>query len=152
METKAEAAVTYNFSNDDLSLPGPLCPAHSEVSGWRCQSSAAGAAEHRLWADKPPLCRRSLTETTQKTEKKEWRKGKRVCVSVYMSVWSIYKEQNRDRPTAFEGRESSFRFSSHSWSCFFTLFIRDSCEVTHTNHRKCCLYSLHMWRLCVEEM
>lgn len=77
----------------DLSLPGPWCPAHSEVSGWHCQSSAAGAAEHRLWADRPPLCRRSLTETRQKGKtgmkgrkerkhKEHTNKGTYVCMCV----------------------------------------------------------------------
>lgn len=43
-------------------------------------------------------------------------------------------------PTAFAGRESSFRFSSHSWSCFFTLFMSDSCEVNHQKPRNLGLY------------
>lgn len=58
----------------DLSLPGPWCPAHSGVSGWRCQSSAAAVAERRLWADRPPPCRRSLTEAVQRGERREGRK------------------------------------------------------------------------------
>lgn len=123
----------------DLYVPGPWCPARSEVSGWHCRSSAAGAAERRLWADRPPLCRRSLTETRQtgKTgdERKEGKKAQRTqtdwrtCACVCTCLLSVSNTLNRGWPTAFVGRESSFRFSSHSWSCFFTLFISDSCEV-----------------------
>lgn len=63
---KAEVVVRGGVVMGDLSLPGPWCPAHSAVSGWHCRSSAAGAAERRLWADRPPLCRRSLTEARWK--------------------------------------------------------------------------------------
>lgn len=44
-------------------------------------------------------------------------------------VQSICHQHNG--PTALVGSESSFRFSSHSWSCFFTLFMRDSCSTKH---------------------
>lgn len=134
-----------------LSLPGPWCPVHSEVSGWHCRSSAAGAAERHLWADRLPLCRRSLTETRQKGKtgmkgrrerKHKEHKRRDVRAHVCMRLLSICNTMNRGWPTAFVGRDSSFRFSSHSWSCFFTLFISDSCEVRHRKQRKCGLYSL----------
>ena len=124
--------------SDDHPLPGPWCPAHSGVSGWHCQSSAAGAAGHRLWADRPPLCRRSLTGTRQKRKKamkerkeRKYKEDKQTVARAHVCtrLQSICNTLNRGWPTAFVGRESSFRFSSHSWSCFFTLFMSDSCEV-----------------------
>lgn len=46
-------------------LPDPLCPTRSEASEWHCRFSAAAAGASRLWADRPPLCRRSLIGTRQ---------------------------------------------------------------------------------------
>lgn len=144
----------------DLSLPGPWCPAHSEVSGWHCRSSAAGAAERRLWADRPPLCRRSLTETRQegkrgmkgrKERKHKEHKQKDVRVHVRTHLQSICKTLNRGWPTAFVGRESSFRFSSHSWSCFFTLFMSDSYVVKHRKQIGWFTFT-SLWCLCTEEI
>lgn len=102
----------------DVYTPGPWCPVHSEVSGWRCQSSAAGAAERRLWAGRRPPCRKSLTET---------RRGMKIEERTH--TWGqTCTCRDPNGPTALVGSESSFRFSSHSWSCFFTLFMRDSCN------------------------
>lgn len=57
---------------------------------------------------------------------------------------------------AFLGRESSFRFSSHSWSCFFTLFMSDSCEMSRSKQRRHSLHSLvldvYRWRKTVQKL
>lgn len=121
-QSKLHTAIWSCLKAGDLSLPGPWCPAHSGVSGWRCQSSAAAVAERRLWADRPPPCRRSLTEAVRRG----WKEGRKEGMRSPTEKWL-----SRGWPTALVGRESSFRFSSHSWSCFFTLFMSDSCGVKH---------------------
>lgn len=54
-------------------------------------------------------------------------------------AWSMSSKPESGWPMAFVGSESSFRFSSHSWSCFFTLFMSDSCEVEPREQR--CTFS-----------
>lgn len=93
--------------------PCPWCPTHSAVSGWHCQSSVAAVVGHHLLVDMRPPCMRNL-------------QGERHFLTIWLCVWAwnCLCARSKCVPVGFVGRDSSLRFSSHSWSCFFTLLMR----------------------------
>lgn len=141
-------------------LPDPWCPAHSEVSEWHYQSSAAGAAVRHLWADRPPLCRRSLTETREKVKRAAWKEGrkesmrntkqrlKRVHAFACMCLWSICKKMEQRLTYGIRGERvilkifipfvELFLHSVHEW-----LLWGETQEAEKTVYIQYCVLFMH---------
>lgn len=60
-------------------------------------------------------------------------------------AWKCLCARAQCVPVGFVGRDSSLRFSSHSWSCFLTLLMRVFWRETHTwpSVLKCCQFYLN---------